>query len=379
MKAIYVHIPYCIKKCRYCDFCSVALNESAKDYCVALKTELSLRRSSLPPDEKIETIFFGGGTPTILPSEQIADVLRHICQIYNVDAAAEISIECNPKTASYGDLATLKNAGFNRLSVGLQSEDDALLNIIGRAHNFSDFLDTIRWARQTGFSNINVDVMHGLPTQTQQQYLDTLKIVCDLDVEHISAYSLILEDGTELKKMIKSKQLSLPDEDVTADMQDAGLSYLKQRGYERYEVSNFAKQDSQCRHNLTYWNNKPYLGFGVAAHSSVPDGHIWVRYSNTESIPAYFRLLNKGRLPTAETLRINKAEQIFETVMLGLRKVDGIDKNAFIERFGIDIEDYYHDAIRIVGECGWWDESATHLRLNEKGMDMLNSVLVHFR
>lgn len=379
MTAIYVHIPYCVKKCRYCDFCSVPLDQSAEGYCDALKKELILRRAQLASDDITKTIFFGGGTPTALPATQIASVLMEIKRLYNVAPDAEISIECNPKTATYSDLSTLKSAGFNRLSIGLQSADDRLLEVIGRAHNLKDFLDSIRWAKEIGFDNINVDVMHGLPMQTTEQYLDTLRLVCDMGVNHVSAYSLILEEGTELIRLVKAKQLVLPDDDYTADMQDLGIDYLVKQGYQRYEVSNFAKEGYMCRHNLTYWNNEPYLGIGVAAHSSLPDGHIWTRFSNTQSIPTYLKRMRANRLATAETIRLNKSEQMFETVMLGLRKIEGISKKSFFERFDVDIDEYYPEAIETVRLNGWWIDSDTHLKLNARGMDMLNSVLVNFR
>ena len=379
MTAIYVHIPFCIKKCRYCDFCSVPLNSYADGYCDALKKELSLRRGILDADEPIESIFFGGGTPTILAADHLAGVLNEIKRLYNVALDAEISIECNPKTASCSELLTLNRAGFNRLSVGLQSADDRILEVIGRAHTFSDFIDTIRWARTAGFDNINVDVMHGLPMQTIEQYTDTLKKVCDLDVEHVSAYSLILEDGTELKRMVKAKKILLPNEDYTADMQDAGMAFLRDRGYVRYEVSNFAKLGYECRYNLTYWNNRPYLGVGVAAHLSLPDKNVWNRFSNTESIPTYLRKIESGRAAQAELIRLNRMEQMFETVMLGLRKIEGVNKSDFFNRFEVNIDELYKDAIETVAGYGWWEDDKDFLRLNERGMDMLNSVLINFR
>ncbi|MDO4544013.1 MAG: radical SAM family heme chaperone HemW [Clostridia bacterium] len=379
MTAIYVHIPYCIKKCRYCDFCSVPKDESADRYCDALIREIELRRASLADNESVETVFFGGGTPTVLNAEDIRRVLEHIKNRYPVSKDAEISIECNPKTADYAGLATLRAAGFNRLSVGLQSADDRLLSVIGRAHSFSDFEETMRLARAAGFENINVDVMHGLPMQTQQSYLDTLKIVCDFEPQHVSAYSLILEEGTELKRLVKAKELMLPFEDEVADMQDAGMDYLESRGYRRYEISNFAKEGFECRHNLTYWNNKPYLGFGVAAHSSVPDRHMWLRFSNTESIKSYLKKTAANKLPTAETIKLNKSEQMFETVMLGLRKTEGIDRAEFFERFEVDIDEYFREAIAAIGVNGWWEDDEKRLRLNRRGMDLQNSALLYFR
>ncbi|MDO4564172.1 MAG: radical SAM family heme chaperone HemW [Clostridia bacterium] len=378
MSAIYIHIPYCLKKCLYCDFCSVPLDSSAEQYCGALKRELELRRAQYE-FKAVETVFFGGGTPTVLPAWELTSVLDEIRKLYPLAPDAEISIECNPKTADFQSLCALKRAGFNRLSIGLQSADDHILSLIGRAHSFADYQSTLNAAKEAGFTNINVDVMHGLPLQKQEAYLDTLKIVCDADILHISAYSLILEEGTELKRLVKAGRLRLPDSDETADMQDAGMEYLKERGYIRYEVSNFSKQGYACRHNLTYWNNRPYLGFGVAAHSSLPNGRAWERFSNAESIKVYLKRIREGRLPTNETIRLNKAEQMFETVMLGLRKVEGINKKEFFDRFEVDIDEYFHEAIASVREQGWWEEDESFLRLNARGMDMQNAALLKFR
>ena len=390
MSAIYIHIPYCVKKCDYCDFCSVPLNESAARYCDLLRQEIGLWNGKRKGGKaEIHSIFFGGGTPTSLPAAHIVSVLEAIHMHFSVADDAEISIECNPKTATEEGLALLHKAGFNRLSIGLQSADDELLGHIGRVHTYADFLHTLDIARSADFVNINVDVMHGLPRQTQKQYLETLRLVCDLDVEHISAYALILEKDTPLYRQVEIEQtLSLPDEDAVADMQDAGMTYLAERGYTRYEVSNFAKDGRECRHNLVYWNNEAYVGFGVAAHSSMPDGwasgadktgDTWLRAANVEDIPVYEKRLRRNKLPTAETIKLYASEQMFESVMLGLRKVEGVDRAAFQARFGVAVDDVFANAIAEVSLADLWEDCATHLRLNPRGMDMLNSVLVSFR
>jgi len=369
----------------------VPLNDSAVRYADLVRKEIALsnRRGGGAPNKSlgfvgarvsppaVNSIFFGGGTPTILPAEQLIGILDEIRSNFTVSPDAEISVECNPKTANAAALAALYKAGFNRLSIGLQSTNDALLANVGRVHTCADFLQTLTETRAAGFTNINVDVMHGLPGQTQEQYLDTLCRVCDLNVPHISAYALILEKGTPLYRKVEIEQiLTLPDEDAVADMQDAGIAYLAQRGYARYEISNFAKAGHACRHNLVYWNNEPYLGFGVAAHSSLPgEGRIWLRTANAESISTYEKKLRKNKLPTAETIKLNLSEQMFETVMLGLRKVEGVDRRAFENRFGLPVDDVYAEAAHL--DC--WTDSATHLQLNAHGLDMLNTVLVSFR
>ncbi len=379
MTGVYVHIPYCVKKCAYCDFCSVPRDMTAAEYPDALCREIELSRDRLPYAGPVPSVFFGGGTPTVLPADDLVRILDTIRKTYEVRTDGEITVECNPGTASYADFVKLRAAGVNRLSLGLQSADDDLLKTVGRIHTYDQFLTAYRAARDAGFQNINVDLMHGLPGQTQADYLDTLQKVCDLGPEHISAYALILEDGTPLYKQVKAGETVLPDEDAVADMEDAGMAFLKQRGYERYEVSNFAKPGFACKHNLIYWDDAPYLGFGVAAHSSAPGEGEWLRWSNTESIPEYLRKLKRGKLPTAETLHINPREEMFEVVMLGLRKVCGIPRQAFLDRFGLPLEKAFPDAWLNVQASGWWADDPARYALTDQGMDHLNTALCYFR
>lgn len=378
MIALYFHIPYCVRKCRYCDFCSVPRNETADRYPDALQTEIALRQRQYPC-ETARTVFFGGGTPTVLNASALGRVLERANAAFPFSSDAEISIECNPKTASKESLQSLRDFGFNRLSIGLQSADDRLLERIGRVHTYADFMQTYAWAREAGFDNINVDLMHGLPGQQAEQYLETIDRVIRLGPEHISAYGLILEEGTPLHDDCVHGRETLPDEDAVADMQDAGIDALERGGYLRYEVSNFAKPGYACRHNLTYWNNEPYLGFGVAAHSSMPKDGKWYRFANTESIPTYLKKLESGRLAEAECILINTFEQMFETIMLGLRKTEGVRYDAFCRRFGCDLREVYPEAIAWNRARGLWRESDESLCLNRRGMDLMNSVLLDFQ
>ena len=379
MTGVYVHIPYCVRKCAYCDFCSVPRSETAEQYPDALCREIELSRDRLPYEGPVPSVFFGGGTPTVLPAEALVRILETIRGTYEVRSDAEITVECNPGTANYSDFVKLRATGFNRLSLGLQSANDKLLQVVGRIHTYDQFLAAFHAARDAGFQNINVDLMHGLPGQTQSDYLDTLQKVCDLGPEHISVYALILEEGTPLYDQVRAGEIDLPDEDTVADMEDAGMAYLKERGYERYEVSNFAKPGYACRHNLIYWNDEPYLGFGVAAHSSAKGEGEWLRWSNTESISAYLRKLKRGRLPTADTIHIDDREEMFEVIMLGLRKVRGIPRQAFLNRFGLPLEKAFPDAWLNVQANGWWADDDTRYALTEQGMDHLNTALCYFR
>lgn len=379
MIGVYVHIPYCLKKCRYCDFCSIPVDETAGRYRAALETEIALSGAK-HPGERVKTVFFGGGTPTVLPAEDLCAILGAIRNTFAVEPDAEISIECNPKTIGFNGLKRLFDAGFNRLSIGLQATQNELLSRIGRVHTYEEFLVTYAAARDAGFTNINVDLMHGLPGQGQADYLDAIRTVAALEPTHISAYSLILEEETPLYDDVMHGRETLPDADAVADMEDAGMDLLDALGYRRYEVSNFAMSGFECRHNLIYWHNEPYLGLGVAAHSSMVEDGFWVRFSNERSIPAYLKKIGKGKLPRAERIITNTFEQMFESVMLGLRLTEGIDRKAFFDRFGCDVIETYRSAYDKNDRYGFWDHSdPDFLRLNRIGMDHLDSVLRDFR
>ena len=379
MIGVYVHIPYCLKKCRYCDFCSVPIDETAGRYCAALKTEIALSKARYP-NAQVKTVFFGGGTPTVLPAQALVLILDALKTAFSVEDDAEISVECNPASIDAEGLKTLRHAGFNRLSIGLQATQNDLLRRIGRVHTFEEFLATYQAARDAGFQTINVDLMHGLPGQGEADYLDAIRTVAALDPAHISAYALILEEGTPLFSDVQAGRETLPDPDAVADMEDAGMALLESLGYRRYEVSNFAKPGRECRHNLIYWHNEPYLGLGASAHSSMIEDGLRVRFSNDSSISAYLRKLEKGRLPRAERIIINTFEQMFESVMLGLRLVSGIDRKAFFDRFGCDVIETYQEAYDKNDRFGYWDHAdPAFLRLNKTGMDHLDAVLRDFR
>lgn len=377
MAGIYVHIPFCIRKCAYCDFVSFASGGVPGEYVDSLIKEIELiSRDGVYP-AAFDTVFFGGGTPSLLTGEQLLRIMAALDGRFPIREGAERSMEVNPGTASRENLNAYRAAGINRLSIGLQSTHDALLNSIGRIHARAQFLDTLQFARDAGFDNINVDVMHGLPNQTQEQYLDTLKTVCDLGVQHVSAYALILEEHTPLYAGVQEKLVKLPDADLVADMQDAGIDYLESRGYLRYEISNFALEGYECRHNLNYWKNGEYLGFGVAAHAAVRRKD-WTRYANADTLGEYERLLARGKRPLAETITLLPADEMFECVMLGLRLVGGVDRAAFVKRFGVDMADAYYNAMTQLRARGWVNESEKAIALNRAGMDLQNEALLLF-
>lgn len=380
MAGIYIHIPYCVKKCAYCDFVSFPEPEAVGAYAALLEQEIALAAKELPVPDRVETIFFGGGTPSLLSGSEMTQVLGAVRQHYPVGVAAEISVECNPGTATLEKLAAYREAGVNRLSIGLQSADDGLLKAIGRIHTFDRFEETVATAVRAGFTNINVDVMHGLPGQSQAQYLDTLRLVCGLEcVTHVSAYALILEEGTPMYREVRAGRLCLSHEDAVADMQDAGMAYLMARGYQRYEISNYAKPGFACRHNLNYWKNGEYIGFGVAAHSALHIDGVWTRRANVEDAHAYARALQNGHLPVQETLTPGCADEMFETVMLALRMVEGLSLLAFKNRYGVSFYDAYPDAVQELRSRGWAREDGEDaFSLTERGLDFQNEALLLF-
>ncbi|HRX57321.1 MAG TPA: radical SAM family heme chaperone HemW [Eubacteriales bacterium] len=377
MAGLYIHIPYCVKKCDYCDFVSFCENDSIGRYVSALIREIEMTAQETSSRQEFGTVFFGGGTPSLLSGEQMCRIMDALRENFSVPANAECSMECNPGTATAANLRDYRAAGINRLSIGLQSASDALLKRVGRIHTYVQFSDTLRYARDAGFENIGVDVMHGLPGQTQADYLSTLKTVCDTGVTHVSAYALTLAEGTPLDERVSSGETILPDEDDVADMQDAGIEYLESRGYLRYEISNFARPGFECLHNLNYWENGEYLGLGVAAHSAVRLRQ-WTRYSNVETLKEYFRLVERGRRPLQETIRLYPADEMFECVMLGLRLVRGVERAAFRERFGADMAQVYPEAMEKLRARGWVEETEERIALNKLGLDLQNEALDFF-
>ncbi len=377
MAGIYLHIPFCVRKCAYCDFVSFPEGSVPEAYMEVLLTEIELVSHGGSYPAAFDTVFFGGGTPSLLTGDQMRRIMSALSERFDIRKDAEISMEANPGTVTPEKLIAYRESGINRLSLGLQSTHDSLLREIGRIHTFSQFQQTLEQARAAGFTNINVDLMHGLPNQTISQYLDSIKTVCDLGVQHISAYSLILEEHTPLYIRVERGETKVPDEDLVADMQDAGIDYLETRGYHRYEISNFAQDGFECRHNLNYWHNGEYLGFGVAAHGVVRDRK-WTRTANVDTFEEYYRLIARGKRPLAETIRLSPRDEMFECVMLGLRLVCGIDRAAFRARFGLDVAEAYPKAMELLHKRGWVEESEHFVALNRKGLDLQNEALGFF-
>lgn len=381
MPGLYLHIPFCVQKCRYCDFPSYAGQQRRmEEYLRALTLEMDAMLDSADW-RTFDTVFFGGGTPSLLSGNAMQVLMDTIRRRFLIAPDAEISMECNPGTVDEEKLNAYRAAGINRLSLGLQSMQDRLLTRIGRIHTAAQFFEAFRKARAAGFENINVDVMHGLPGQSEVQYIETLKELIALGPEHISAYGLILEEGTPLFEDVRSGREALPAEDSVCDMQDAGIALLEQSGYRRYEISNFSKPGFACRHNLNYWANGAYLGLGAGAHSAwrlpVSGNAVWTRWSNPTSLDAY---MATAPLPLAKRAseRIRAAEEAFETVMLGLRLTNGLSLAAFSARFKTSLMQRYPNAVRRLMEDGWLELTDEYARLTPRGLDMQNAALQRF-
>ena len=337
--SLYIHIPFCVRKCGYCDFLSAPADEKARDrYVQALLMEIERYRGTETADRKIKTLYIGGGTPSILSVNQLDCIIQKIKCTFNFCDDIEASMEMNPGTASKEKCRALYQMGINRLSIGLQSTNDKELKTLGRIHSYEDFLNTYAWCREAGFQNINVDLMAALPYQTVESYTSGLRKIIRLAPEHISAYSLILEEGTPFYQKYNSGCYPLPDEEQERLMYRETEQILAQAGYERYEISNYAKKGYACRHNLVYWQGGDYLGLGLGS-SSYMDG---VRFHNTNDFDTYVN--QDAYVEDREVLSMQAKMEEF--MFLGLRVMEGVSGPEFEKRFGKTMEDVYGDVLR---------------------------------
>jgi oxygen-independent coproporphyrinogen-3 oxidase len=376
---IYVHIPFCKRKCLYCDFASCAGREdSMEHYCRDLIKEIRLRAGELGP-VPISTAYIGGGTPSVLPSVLLSEVLDCLFDAFPPMPDAEITCELNPGTLTEDFLHMLYAHRVNRLSLGAQARQDRLLQTLGRIHCWKEVEDSVLMARQAGFENLNIDLMFGLPLQTREEWLDTLKAALELHPEHISCYGLILEEGTALYEMEAKGQLPLPGEDTERGMYNDAHRLLKKAGLFPYEISNFAKPDRECRHNLGYWQGANYLGLGAAAHSRLdcdPNTGAYKRFGNTRNLEKYMESMDRGVIPVEEYKVIPFREAEFETLMLGLRVVSGVKEADFLRRHGRTLREAFGDKISPLVNKGLLTYSGGCLMLTRRGMDVQNAVLV---
>jgi oxygen-independent coproporphyrinogen-3 oxidase len=370
--ALYIHFPFCRRRCSYCSFVSYQGREAdIPDYVKALNKELAIRAAG----QRLRSIYFGGGTPSLLSPKQVREILSFAHSHFTVDAGAEITLEANPGTIDRQSLAAIKATGINRLSLGVQSLDDDELALLGRIHTASEAREAVRLARNAGFTNLSFDLIYGLPDQALAGWRRTLDEAIDLNPEHISLYPLTLEYDAPLWIATQQGKVPPTDPDFTADQYELAQDTLQEHGYNHYEISNWAKEGYECRHNLVYWHNLPYLGVGVAAHSYI-DGR---RLSNTEDLDSYLNAFS-GNLPPARELdeEIGPELQLSETVILGLRLSEGIGLDDIERRFGIDLLRHYQQQINETATLGLLEYSGQHIRLTRRGRLLGNEVFWRF-
>ncbi len=382
-KGIYIHIPFCVHKCIYCDFLSAPADDAVKyAYTKALINEIRNTADKQVIDKQINdnqtrdkktSIFFGGGTPSVLPDGCIADILMAVRDCFDIEDDAEITMECNPGTVNESRLSEYRAAGVNRLSFGLQSADNNELKMLGRIHTFEQFVESFRLARKAGFNNINVDLMSAIPGQTEATLENTFDKVMALQPEHISVYSLILEDGTYLADNI-DKFPPVPDEDEDRRMYHMTKERLHSAGYERYEISNYSRKGFECRHNLLYWNRGEYYGFGCSAAGFIGNE----RYSDIRDVKKYIELNGDIEKLHEKIEILTKEDAIEEFMFLGLRKMAGVDVMDFQRRFGVPIENVYAKEIEHNIDKGLLIRQGDMLKLTEYGTDICNTVMSDF-
>ena len=376
---LYIHIPFCVRKCAYCDFLSFAADEQTQSaYVKALIQELEFYGEKYK-DRIISTIFIGGGTPSWLDEKQMTLIMETVYRCFTVTEDAEITIECNPGTVTDAKFAAYKNAGINRLSIGLQSANDEELQILGRIHTFDQFLRTYEKARHYGFSNINVDLMSALPGQSVSSFMGSLKKVVWLKPEHISAYSLIIEEGTPFFEKYKEDVIRqerdeptifLPKEEEVYEITERTREFLQAEGYHWYEISNFARKGKECRHNTGYWKRADYLGVGLGAASLLEE----IRYVNTSNFSKYI----EAPMQAATGEPLSRTAQMEEFMFLGLRMIDGFHRQEFLEKFGVEIEGVYGEILNRLQKEELLQKREARIALTKKGIDVSNYVLAQF-
>jgi len=384
---LYIHIPFCIEKCRYCDFLSFGGNDESLHlaYIEALIAEIENIKGC---GYEADSIYIGGGTPSLLNSDSIIKMMDAVSKAFAVSDNAEISIEANPKTVTTQKLSAYHSAGINRLSMGAQSTDDGLLKVLGRVHNSSDITVNYEQARKAGFDNINIDLMFAIPGQTRKQWMNSLSDIINLGPEHISFYSLQLEEGTPFYRMFTEGTLEYIDDETDRNMYHDAIEKLNSSGYMHYEISNAAKPGYQCEHNLKYWSMDEYLGLGLGSHSYI-NGQ---RFSNERNLYKYIetgnKLIKKEKISMKQISGLSpfvvwehknsRQDDISEYIFTGLRKIEGIQLNDFTDRFGISVNEIYNNEILEHIENGLLELSEERLKFTLKGIDLSNFVLVDF-
>lgn len=374
MTAAYLHIPFCDHICFYCDFNKVFLEgQPVDEYVDAVIREMVLMKES-HPNEKVETFYIGGGTPTTLNEQQLEKLLAGIQTHFPLAKGAEFTVEANPESVSLEKFRIMKEYGVNRLSMGVQSFNNAILKRIGRIHTAEQVYECVKFAQKAGFENMSIDLIFRLPTQTLADFAETLEKALELDLPHYSIYSLILENKTIFYNLMRQGKLPLPSDDEEADMYAMAMDTMAKYGREQYEISNYAKPGYQSQHNLAYWKNDTYFGFGAGAHGYI-DG---IRYNNHGPIQHYLEPLRQGQSPIIYQKELTGLNVIEEELMLGLRTMKGVDRLHFQEKFGDPIERYYAEEITGLTERGLLKVEDNHLRLTREGTFLGNEVFRSF-
>lgn len=367
---IYVHIPFCLRKCRYCDFLSFPCSgEEKRQYLSALEQEIA-ECGRGRGEGAVSSIYFGGGTPSLLSGEEMKDLMESLDRQFLLAPEAEITMEANPGTLTASGLVGYREAGINRLSIGCQSVHDRELSMLGRIHRYGDFQESYRMAREAGFANINVDLMYGLPGQTAASWRQSLETVCGLAPEHISAYSLIVEEGTPFADM----DLDLPDEDAERQMAADAVEVLADHGYARYEIANFARPGFACRHNIGYWDGTPYISFGLGASSYMDQ----TRWRNTRSIENYLKNAASPACLRRDVEILTIESRMEEFMFLGLRMTAGVSKSEFAKRFGVSMNEVYGEKIEHFVREKLLTNSGDRVFLTGRGLDLANVVMAEF-
>ena len=371
---LYIHVPFCSSKCNYCDFNSYAGKINfAENYFKAMKKEIELYKEDMK-DYLIHTIFIGGGTPSAVDDRYISEILEKCRAEFNISDNCEISIESNPGTLSIEKLKAYKKAGINRISIGLQAYQDKLLKYLGRCHSHKDFSESVKNARDVGFENINGDVIFGIPGQTLDDWKETLGYLISLGINHISAYSLKIEEGTKFGSMEEEGSLVPVEDELDREMYHYAVDYLSEQGLKQYEISNFAKEGYECKHNLTYWKCVDYLGLGAGAHSCLKD----IRFSNEVSIEGYVDYLKREDKPVHEEFPLELSDKMSEYMFLGLRLTKGVTGKEFLQRFNENLFTKYNDSFEKLENKGLIEIAGDSVKLTRLGFDLANQVFVEF-
>ena len=377
---IYIHIPFCVKKCAYCDFLSSPQDEKTREqYVDKLIEEIKAHKTYTvqASDTKVSTIFLGGGTPSILEARQIIKIFETLRTTFDIAENAEITIEANPGTVTTEKLQAYKQCGINRISFGLQSTNNEELKLLGRIHTYEEFLESFQLARECGFENINVDLISAIPKQTLSSWEETLQKVINLNPEHISAYSLIVEEGTPFAKMYGEDcpgEKELPSEEEERAIYYLTEKLLQKAGYHRYEISNYAKAGQECKHNLGYWERKDYLGLGLGASSLVDN----TRFKNTDDLECYINHASRLNEIQENVEKLSLQEQMEEFMFLGLRKMEGVSITEFENIFDKKTDECYGEQIKILIEQGLLEQKDTRIMLTKQGIDVSNYVFRAF-